>query len=66
MKKMGEDKHLKDDVIKLVTTFKVRPEGQEGAVRERFLGKREEKKSTRKGTAAVQGGTEEDWLELAK
>lgn len=40
MKKKWERMYFKDDVIKLVTTFKVRPEGQEGAVRERFLGKR--------------------------
>lgn len=65
-KKNGRGCILKDAVIKLVTTFKVRPEGQEGAVRERFLGNREEKKSIKKGTAWHVRGTEEDWLELAK
>ena len=53
-------------MIKLVTTFKLRPEGQERAVRKRFLGNREEKKSIRKGIAWPVGRTEEEWLGLAK
>lgn len=53
-------------MIKLVTTFKLRPEGQERAVRKRFLRNREEKKSIRKGTAWPVGRTEEEWLGLAK
>ena len=65
-KKKGRGCTLKDAVIKLVTTFKLRPEGQERAVRKRFLRNREEKKSIRKGTAWPVGRTEEEWLGLAK
>ena len=65
-KKKWERMYLKDAVIKLITTFKLRPEGQERAVRERFLGNREEKKSIKKGIAWHVEGTEEEWLELSK
>ena len=65
-KKNGRGCILKDAVIKLITTFKLRPEGQERAVRERFLGNREEKKSIKKGIAWHVEGTKEEWLELSK